>query len=244
MPEKLKLGYIGLGNAGYSLASVLSHAGYSLVVSDTNLKQSHKFIQEHNNAHVADPTGKFFTDCEIIITMLPNGDIVRDVLLGEAGVAKALKDGTVIVDSSSSSPFQTRETGKLLHEFNPTLTLIDSPVTQEYAFALAKGDATLMVGCSNTQALEKAMPVLQTLGKHVFVMGDLGAGHAMKTLNNYTSAASILGLCDALVAGQKFGLDPAKMVDVMNVGTGVNFSTKESFKTDVCWTDGVTLDTR
>ncbi len=55
----------------------------------------------------------------------------------------------------------------------------------------------------------------------------------MKTLNNYTSAASIMGLCDALIAGQKFGLDSAKMVDVMNVGTGVNFSTKESFRTDV-----------
>lgn len=56
------------------------------------------------------------------------------------------------------------------------------------------------------------MPILKTMGKHVFVMGELGAGHAMKTLNNYTSAASILGLCDALVAGQKFGLDPAQMV--------------------------------
>ena len=55
----------------------------------------------------------------------------------------------------------------------------------------------------------------------------------MKTLNNYTSAASILGLCDALVAGQKFGLEPERMVEVMNVGTGVNFSTKESFRTDV-----------
>jgi len=77
------------------------------------------------------------------------------------------------------------------------------------------------------------MPVLKTMGKHVFHMGGLGAGHAMKTLNNYTSAASVLGLCDALIAGQKFGLDPQVMVDVMNVGTGVNFSTKESFRTDV-----------
>ena len=58
------------------------------------------------------------------------------------------------------------------------------------------------VGCSSPAALEKAMPVLQTMGKHVFVMGSLGAGHAMKTLNNYVSAASICGLCDALVAGE------------------------------------------
>lgn len=111
--------------------------------------------------------------------------------------------------------------------------LIDSPVTQKYAFALATGDAILMVGCSNPAALDVAMPILKLMGKHVFVMGGLGSGHAMKTLNNYTSAASTVGLCDALVAGQKCGLDPATMLDVMNVGTAVNFSTKESFRTDV-----------
>jgi 3-hydroxyisobutyrate dehydrogenase-like beta-hydroxyacid dehydrogenase len=165
--------------------------------------------------------------------MLPNGEIVRDVLIGEKGVAQAMKEGSVVVDTSSSSPFHTRETAELLRKVNAGVTLIDSPVTQEYAFALAKGDATLMVGCDEQAALDLAMPVLEVMGKHVFVMGGLGSGHAMKTLNNYTSAASILGLCDALVAGQKFGLDPKVMVDVMNVGTGVNFSTKESFRTDV-----------
>jgi len=88
------------------------------------------------------------------------------------------------------------------------------------------------------------MPVLKIIGKHVFVMGDLGAGHAMKTLNNYTSAASILGLCDALVTGQKFGLDPAQMIDVLNVGTGRNFSTAEAFRTDMLtrdWQSGYQL---
>lgn len=141
--------------------------------------------------------------------------------------------GTIIIDTSSSSPFHTRELGHALAELNDTLVLIDSPITQAYAHALAKGDATLMVGCSDQAALERAMPILKVLGKHVFVMGELGAGHAMKTLNNYTSAASILGLCDALVAGQKYGLDPKVMVDVMNVGTGRNFSTAEAIRTDV-----------
>ncbi|EMC92081.1 hypothetical protein BAUCODRAFT_78700 [Baudoinia panamericana UAMH 10762] len=226
-----KIGYIGLGNAGYPLASTLSRAGYTLVVRDADAARAKRFGSEHQHA-VAASGNSDFSDVDVLITMLPNGEIVRDVLLGDGNLAKTLQDGAVIVDTSSSSPFHTRETGRLLHELNPSLTLIDSPITQEYAFALAKGDATLMVGCSNPAALEIAMPVLKTLGKHVFVMGELGAGHAMKTLNNYTSAASILALCDALIAGQKFGLDPAKMIDVMNVGTGVNFSTKESFRTD------------
>ena len=229
-----KVGYIGLGNAGYPLASTLARAGYHTVVQDADPERAKRFASEHSNSQVATSDANAFHDVDVLVTMLPNGEIVRDVLLGKEGVAKSMKDGAVIVDTSSSSPFHTRETGRMLSELNSSLTLIDSPIAQEYAFALAKGDATLMVGCSNPAALDIAMPILKTLGKHVFVMGELGAGHAMKTLNNYTSAASILGLCDALIAGQKFGLDPAQMVDVMNVGTGVNFSTKESFRTDVC----------
>lgn len=228
-----KVGYIGLGNAGYPLASTLAKAGYHMIVQDANTERAKQFASEHRDSSAASNDSSGFADVDVLVTMLPNGEIVRDVLLGSTGVAKSMKDGAIIIDTSSSSPYHTRETGQLLADVNSTLTLIDSPVTQEYAFALAKGDATLMVGCSNSAALDIAMPILKTMAKHVFVMGDLGAGHAMKTLNNYTSAASILGLCDALIAGQKFGLDPAKMVDVMNVGTGVNFSTKESFRTDV-----------
>jgi 3-hydroxyisobutyrate dehydrogenase-like beta-hydroxyacid dehydrogenase len=256
-PQAKVVGYIGIGNAGFPLASTLARAGYFLVVQDADPSRGDSFAKEHPKSSRAVAAGDVnaFNEVDVLVTMLPNGEIVRDVLLGSTGVAKGLKEGSVVIDTSSASPFHTRETAAMLKDVNPGVTLIDSPVTQEYAFALAKGDATLMVGCSSQNALDLAMPVLKTMGKHVFVMGELGAGHAMKTLNNYTSAASIMGLCDALVAGQKFGLDPAKMVDVMNVGTGeysvgqntcsgtvliycptklgVNFSTKESFRTDV-----------
>ncbi|KAK5742223.1 hypothetical protein LTR17_003464 [Elasticomyces elasticus] len=231
--KSMTIGYIGLGNAGYPLASTLSNAGYHLVVRDADPERAEQFSQENDNAQAAaEGDSNAFGNVDILVTMLPNGEVVRDVLLGTDGLAKVLKDGAIIIDTSSSSPFHTRETAQLLSEINTSLTLIDSPITQAYQHALAKGDATLMVGCSNPEALEKAMPVLKTMGKHVFHMGDLGFGHATKSLNNYVSAASILGLCDALIAGQQFGLDPAKMIDVMNVGTGVNFSTKESFRTD------------
>jgi len=232
--QKPIVGYIGLGNAGYPLASVLARAGYTLVVRDANPTAAERFADEHARATIAGKDADF-GNVDILITMLPDGDIVRKVLLASDSnsLAGHLKNGSIVIDTSSSSPFHTRETGSLLAKLNPTLTPIDAPITQAYACALAKGDATLMVGCSNPAALDTAIPVLKTMGKHVFHMGELGAGHAMKTLNNYTSAASILGLCDALMAGQKFGLDPQTMVEVMNVGTGVNFSTKESFRTDV-----------
>lgn len=211
------IGYIGLGKAGYSLASVLSRSSsYSLIVQDADRTRAELFIKEHGNATVA-TTNASLNEIDVLITMLLNGSIVRSVLLE---ITPHLKNGTIIIDTSSSSPFHTRDTAELLRNLNPTLILIDSSVTQEYAFALSKGDATLMVGCSDPNALERAMPVLKCMGRYVFYMGSLGAGHAMKGLNNYVSCASILGLCDAFVAGQKFGLEPSRMVEVMNRGTG------------------------
>jgi 3-hydroxyisobutyrate dehydrogenase-like beta-hydroxyacid dehydrogenase len=78
------------------------------------------------------------------------------------------------------------------------------------------------------------MPLFKAMGKYIFPMGSSGSGHAMKTLNNYVSVGSIIALCDSLVAGQKFGLDPATMIDVLNVGTGRNFSTAYSMRDEVC----------
>jgi 3-hydroxyisobutyrate dehydrogenase-like beta-hydroxyacid dehydrogenase len=110
--------------------------------------------------------------------------------------------------------------------------LVDSPVTQAHLHDTDTGEATLMVGSDSQEAVDKVLPVLQAMAKYVFHMGKLGAGHVMKTLNNYTSAASIVALSDALVTGQKFGLDPVQMIDVLNVGTGRNFSTSDSYATD------------
>jgi 3-hydroxyisobutyrate dehydrogenase-like beta-hydroxyacid dehydrogenase len=91
-----------------------------------------------------------------------------------------------------------------------------------------------MLGCDSPEAIDRAMPLFKAMGKYIFPMGTSGSGHAMKTLNNYVSVGSIIALCDSLVAGQKFGLDPATMIDVLNVGTGRNFSTAYSMRDEVC----------
>lgn len=113
-----------------------------------------------------------------------------------------------------------------------SLQLVDSPITQTYMHATDNGESTLMVGCDSTEVFETVRPILATMATYIFHMGDLGAGHAMKTLNNYIMASSICALCDSLVTGQKFGLDPAKMIDVLNVGTGVCFPTLDTFRRD------------
>jgi 3-hydroxyisobutyrate dehydrogenase-like beta-hydroxyacid dehydrogenase len=140
--------------------------------------------------------------------------------------------GTIVVDMSSSSPFHTQALNSELKGIG--LPLIDAPITQTHLHAIRTGDATFMLGCDSPEAIERAMPLFKAMGKYIFPMGGSGAGHAMKTLNNYVSVGSIIALCDSLVAGQKFGLDPAAMIDVLNVGTGRNFSTAYSMRDEVC----------
>jgi len=99
-------------------------------------------------------------------------------------------------------------------------------------YATDAGESTLMVGADSKEAFEKVKPILQCMASYIFHMGKLGNGHAMKTLNNYIMASSICALNDSLVTGQKYGLDPQQMVDVLNVGTGVCFPTLDTFRRD------------
>lgn len=105
--------------------------------------------------------------------------------------------GSVVIDTSSSSPFDTRHLGEELSKLS--IDLIDSPITQEKLHAIDTGGATLMIGSNSPTALEKVLPLLKDMSSHVFPMGSLGSGHIMKTLNNYVSVGSIIALCDALV---------------------------------------------
>lgn len=229
-PTVKKVGYIGLGNAGFSMASNLPKAGYNVVVHDADDAKVQKAASEWSNTTAANGKPEAFADCEIIVTMLPQGKIVREVLLGKDNFARALKPGTIIIDTSSSSPFDTIALGKELAEHQ--LKLIDSPITQTYMHATDNGESTLMVGADDEQDFKKAEPIIGTMAGYVFHMGKLGNGHATKTLNNYIMASSICALADSLVTGQKYGLDPQQMIDVLNVGTGVCFPTLDTFRRD------------
>ncbi|KAJ4301091.1 hypothetical protein N0V90_003181 [Kalmusia sp. IMI 367209] len=238
--EEPNIGWIGLGNAGYPMASCLAKKGHRLLVRDADPARGIAFVEEYPKSRVATLDPDSFQNCEVVVTMLPNGRVVREVLLGEYGIAPHLKPGSAVIDTSSSSPFDTRALGLELSRLR--VDLVDSPITQEQLHAIDRGGATLMVGAETPEILEKVMPILQDMSTHVFPMGTLGAGHTMKTLNNYVSVGSIIALNDALVTGQKLGLDPQTMIDVMNVGTGVNFSTKYSQKNLKSYDTGYQLE--
>jgi 3-hydroxyisobutyrate dehydrogenase len=162
-------------------------------------------------------------EANVLFTMLPNGEVVRDALLGEEGIAPRLRAGTIIVDTSSSDPYGTQRLGSELAGFG--LILLDSPVTRPEAVGEDTRRITFMLAGDDDEAIERVMPLLGAMAERVFRAGPLGAGHAMKTLNNYVSAAGLAAALDAMVAGQRFGLDVETMLKVFNAGTARNFST-------------------
>jgi 3-hydroxyisobutyrate dehydrogenase len=123
---------------------------------------------------------------------------------------------------SSSDPVGTRELGAALATSG--ITLIDAPVSGGVPRA-GHGTLTIMIGGDDPAAVERARPLLRTMGDRLFDTGGLGSGHAMKALNNFVAAAGFAACAEALLAGQRFGLDPARMVEILNVSTGRSFLT-------------------
>jgi 3-hydroxyisobutyrate dehydrogenase len=224
------IGFIGIGAMGTPMAGHLAKAALPLVVFDRDAARMNAFAAEHTVEAAAD-LAELSRQCDTVITMLPDGKSVREVLCGagdkfENCVASGLKRGALVIDMSSSSPLGTREIGALLEKRG--VTLIDAPVSGGVKRAVT-AELAIMVG-GDASVLEACRPILERFGKQIFHAGPLGAGHAIKALNNYVSAAGLVAACEAVIAGQRFGLDPNVVVDVLNASSGMNNTTKVKVK--------------
>jgi 3-hydroxyisobutyrate dehydrogenase len=232
----LRVGFIGIGNMGWPMAKNILKAGnnvlqadHKLHVFDLDRKRLAKFVKEEPGAIASAEASAVGKASNVIVTMLPTGPIVRDVV-SEMLESGALAPGTIIVDMSSSEPTGTRELAETLAKSN--VVLIDAPVSGGIGGATA-GTLTLMIGGNDDKAIERVTPVLQTMGQKLFRTGASGSGDVMKALNNYLSAACFRATSEAVAMGQKFGLDPQLIIDIVNVSTGRSFATEAAFKTQV-----------
>jgi 3-hydroxyisobutyrate dehydrogenase len=227
MASKERIGFIGLGNMGAPMARRLVDAGYELVVTDAVPEAVERFAAGSKCERAASPQS-IGERCRVVITMLPNGQIVREVLLGANGLAPRLAPGSVAIDMSSSSPIGTRELSADLATIG--IALVDAPVSGGVKKA-ADGMLAIMVG-GEAEPVTRARPILEAMGK-VFATGPSGSGHAMKALNNFLSAANLAIAAEAVIAGQRFGLDPATMISILNASTGRNTGTDSKFPNNV-----------
>ncbi len=225
-----KIGFVGIGAMGTPMAGHLSDAGYQLAIYDLDPARARAFVASKQAS-----TPSSLTDLgkhsELVITMLPDGGIVRKVICGEQDsmrdcVAAALSKSAVVLDMSSSSPVATRELAPLLEARG--IRLMDAPVSGGVKRAVS-GQLAIMAG-GDGSLLEICRPVLEKMGKQIFHAGPLGAGHAIKALNNYVSAAGLIAACEAAIAAQRFGIDPNVLVDILNASSGMNNTTANKMK--------------
>ncbi len=208
------IGFIGLGRMGYPMAGHLAKAGFDLIVSDANPDALAGFENEYGSKRAAD-LENIGAAVDIVITMLPTSAIVRDVILGSGGVAEGLQPGAVVMDMSTSNPNDTVALGDTLK--GKGIHMVDAPVAGGVIFAK---DGTLDILVGGTQGIvEHVRPLLDAMGKHVHHCGPLGSAHAMKAINNYINAAVLPVYLEAIVAGRKFGIDMATLLESVEAST-------------------------
>ena len=231
MTNQTAIGFVGIGAMGWPMAANLVRRQFPVAVYDLDRERQDRFVQAHQS-RAASTLADLGKDASVIVTMLPTGRDVREVLLSaeDGALAKALKPGTIVVDMSSSDPAGTRELAATLAARG--VILIDAPVSGGTRGAEA-ASLTIMIGSGDKAAVERVRPVLEGMGQRLFETGGSGTGHAMKALNNFVAGTNFLAAAEALVVGRRFGLDPALMIDIINQSTGRSFSTEHVIKQHV-----------
>jgi len=218
----MRIGFVGLGNMGRPMAARVRAAGLPLTVHDVRADVA-RDVAAACGAVAAPSLAAVASASDVVVTMLPDGATVRRAVLGPGDCLRAgLAAGATVVDMGSSSPTGTRELGATLAAHG--VGLLDAPVSGGVRRAV-DGTLTVMVGGDPVLAA-RCEPLFDAVGTQRFACGPLGAGHAMKALNNLVSASGLLIAGEALLIGCRFGLDPARMLDVLNASTGRNHATE------------------
>jgi 3-hydroxyisobutyrate dehydrogenase len=216
------VGFVGLGKMGGPMATRLAGAGYQVQGYDASEQAIRSWAERAEGACPAASLHAAATGAAAVILMLPGSAVVRRVL---DGLRPSLSPGTVVVDMSSSEPLVTRElaaeTGR------GGVTLVDAPVSGGVTGAVS-GRLTIMAGGAPAD-VRRVRPLLDVLGARVVHVGDVGAGHAVKALNNLLSATHLLATSEAMMAAAGFGLDVPTVLAAINTSSGRSGSTENKW---------------
>ena len=218
MPDNERIGFIGLGVMGASMAGHLLRAGYPLTVYTRTKAKADGLVGE--GAAWADTPAALAAECDVIVTIVGYPADVEEVYLGEQGVLKTVQPDTVLIDMTTSSPLLARRIAEAAEA--KSCHALDAPVSGGDVGA-REARLSIMIG-GDPEAFQRVLPILQIMGKNVVLQGPAGAGQLTKMANQIACAGSTLGTVEALAYAAKSGLDPQTVFDSIEAGAAGSWS--------------------
>lgn len=233
-----KIGFIGMGIMGRSMARNLLKAGYPVTVWNRTRSRADEVAAD--GASIADSPAALAAASDVIVICVSDTPDVEAVIMGKDGVLDGAKKGALVIDCSTISPAATRDFTEALGKKD--VAMLDAPVSGGSEGA-AKGTLSIMVG-GEVADFERALPVFQAMGKNIVHVGDHGAGQTVKLVNQVLVVGNMLAAAEALMLAQAGGVDLQKTFDAVSAGAGGSwmFSNRapQAMKRD--WRPGFTID--
>ena len=211
----MNIAFLGLGAIGRPMAARVAASGLPLTVWNRTASRAADFAKQHGARHAATPA-EAARDADVVVTCMPTSQDVASLLDGPDGLLAGLGGGATLIDCTSGDPATSRRIRDVLAPKD--VGYIDAPVSGGTTGA-EKGTLTIMVG-GDADVLERARPVLETFGQKIVHCGEVGAGDAVKAVNNAFLATHILAAAEGLAALVKMGVDPKVALDVINASSG------------------------
>jgi 3-hydroxyisobutyrate dehydrogenase len=216
----LRAGMVGVGQMGGRMALRIREAGDPILAYDRDAERL-----AVSGIGAAGSLEELVAAVDVVLLSLPDSSIIEPVMLGDGGVLAHARAGQIVVDLSTASPESTRRIHAALAE--RSVEFLDAGISGG-AKAADAGTLTLMVG-GDAGALDRVRPILERFAAKIFHMGDSGAGHIAKLLNNFLNGISLAATAEVMVAAKLSGLDLETFLEVVNASSGVNFATLNRF---------------
>ena len=217
------VGFVGLGNMGEPMCRHLLARGYAVRMYDVDRRALARLGDTHG--HMAASPAALAAAADVVILSLPSSAVVERVVFGEHGLAAGFSAGKVLIDTSSAQPSSTRRIAAMLAERG--IQMLDAPVSGGVLRA-REGTLAIMVG-GERPVFDRYRALLGAFGDQIFYIGEHGAGHLAKAINNLISATTLASAVEAVLLGVRAGLDPETLVAVVNASSGRSNATEVKF---------------
>ncbi len=224
-----RIGFIGLGAMGKPMATNLLRKGYQVTLFDLIFREGDVEYWSELGGAIGKSSKDAARGADIIITVLPSSENVREAVLGELGVIHGVEKGATVIDMSTIDPVTTREVGAALQEKG--VDMIDAPVARTVK-AAEQGNLAIFIG-GKKEAFEKCKDVLGAMGSDLFYIGGLGTGELVKIINNQILAGTVSLLSEALVLGVKGGVAADILLEALGNGSANSFALQNHIKRSV-----------